>query len=625
MTVNVQKGNGIRRIILAKASSSVNSAPIDGTPYTANQTFGSGTQLGTGNYVVYSDTGSAFTLSGLTANTTYYFSVFEYNGASGFANFLTSSFLTGSQITTNNIYYFSKSTGNLNALATWGTNIDGSGTSPVSFTTPNSYYYIFNNPAPTLNGNLNITGGNTALVVGDGVNSYNLTIPAGFSVVTDTLVVKKNSTVTVYGSLIGTTNIFEDTTTAQFLSSSSQNIPTASYYNLVTNSSTKTLNNGNVIVRNTLTMLSSVNLNNYILLLGNSASSTGTLNAVSGTLYGGTFMRWFNTVTNSGSSGLFPIGTSTSYRPVQINYTTAPTAAGTLAATFISTQPNNTGLPLLDFNTSPVITINKVGKNGTWVLTPGTLAGGSFTASFTAAGFYGVTSYADLRLVRRNNSSSAWSLTGTAQVTTGSNAVPVLSRIGMNAFGEFGVGGDSGVNALPVKLIILSVEQNKNNEAMLSWQTASEINSDHFEILRSTNNVDWHPIAKITAAGNSSDINNYRYNDDISGLVMKEVKTIYYQLKQADKDGSIVYSNVITVNIKTVTNTITLYPLPINNILKAVSNNGETISEIILLDMSGKEMLKTSTGQLDVTSLADGMYLAKVTTDKQVYYQKITK
>ena len=329
-------------------------------------------------------------------------------------------------------------------------------------------------------------------------------------------------------------------------------------------------------------------------------------------------------MTNSGSSGLFPIGTSTTYRPVQVNYTTAPTTGGTLAATYVTTVPNNTGLPLIDFTTSPIISINKAGKNGTWVLTPGTLAGGTFTASVTATGFYGVSSYADLRMIRRTNSSGAWTLTGTAQVTTGSNGTPVLSRTGMNVFGEFGVGGDSNTNALPVKLIILTVYQT-NNAAELTWQTASEMNSDYFEIERSTDDMDWTTIGKVAATGNSNNTNNYKYADDIKLIMEQNTRTIYYRLKQVDKDGSITNSDIITLTLKTKPGTITLYPLPINNLLHAVSNNTETINGLTIFDMGGKQIMTSSTGQMDVTTLAQGMYIVKVITDLQTYYQKITK
>ncbi len=633
MTVSFTKGNGARRIVLCKASSAVSSAPVSGTLYTANATFGSGSQIGTGNYVVYSDTGSTFILTGLTANTTYNFAVFEYNGVNGYANYLTTAFsyITGSQITNNTIYYYSKSTGYLNSLSTWGMNTDGTGTNPSSFSTANSYYFAINNSSPSINSNLTITGGNTALVVGDGVNTYNLSIPSGLSLTTDTFLLKKNSTVTINGSLIGSTNVFEDTSTAQFLSTSAQNIPTASYYNLIVGSSVKTLNTGNIIVRNSLTMISSVNLNNNIMMLGNSASQLGTLNVVTGTLFGGTFMRWFNTVTNSGSSGLFPIGTATSYRPVQINYTTAPTTAGTLAATFVNTIPSNNGLPIYDVTVSPVVQVNKVGRNGTWQLTPGTLAGGQFTGSFTAAGFWGVSNDSVLRLVRRANSSGAWSTNGNSNATTGTNATPVLSRTGMSLFGEFGVGGDSGTNALPVKLIILTVHQ-ESEDAILNWQTASELNSDYFEIQRASDlannnarNIEWETIGKINASGNSIDRRNYNYPDNIKRFLDLNTKTIYYRLNQVDKDGFVTNSDIITLNLKTKLSTITLYPLPINNILTAVSNNAETINELSIFDMSGKQIITSYNSQMDVSSIAQGMYIVKVVTNKQTYFQKITK
>ncbi len=631
MTVSFDKGNGARRIVLCKASSAISAAPVSGTPYTATAVYGNGSQIGTGNYVVYSDTGSTFMLSGLTANTTYYFAVFEYNGTGGFANYLTTAFnyLTGSQATANTIYYYSKSTGNLNSLSTWGVNSDGTGASPSSFSNGNSFYYVVNNPSPTLNGNLTITGGNTAFVVGDGINTFNFSVPSGLSLTTDTFLLKKNSTVTVNGNLIGANNIFEDTSTAQFLSTSAQNIPAASYYNLIVGSSVKSLYNGNVVARNSLTMIASINLNSFVMTLGTSVNQLGTLNVVTGTLFGGTFSRWFATVVNTGTSGLFPIGTATNYRPIQINYSTAPTTAGTLAATFVNTIPSNTGLPIYDLTTSPIVQVNKVGRNGTWVLTPGTLAGGQFTGTFTAAGFWGVSNDSVLRLVRRANSSGAWSTNGNSNVTTGTNAIPVLSRTGMTLFGEFGVGGDSSVNALPVKLIILTVQQ-QQDDAIIKWQTASEINSDYFEIERAIDmtdfaNIKWQKMGRITASGNSYDRRSYRYIDKDISTIPNLQTTIYYRLNQVDMDGIVTNSDIISLNLKEKINTIILFPLPINQVLTVVSNNSENIKGITIFDMSGKEILNGNQSQLDVSTIAQGMYIVRITTDKQIYYQKISK
>ena len=56
--------------------------PADGTytSYSANSAFGGGTQIGSGNYVVYKGTGTSVAVTGLTAGTTYYVAVYEYKG-----------------------------------------------------------------------------------------------------------------------------------------------------------------------------------------------------------------------------------------------------------------------------------------------------------------------------------------------------------------------------------------------------------------------------------------------------------------------------------------------------------------------------------------------------------------
>jgi len=80
MTVGWSRGNGTAGVIvLAKAGSAVNSDPVSGTSYTANAAFGNGTQIGTGNYVVYMGTGTSVNVTGLSAGTAYFYAVYEYN------------------------------------------------------------------------------------------------------------------------------------------------------------------------------------------------------------------------------------------------------------------------------------------------------------------------------------------------------------------------------------------------------------------------------------------------------------------------------------------------------------------------------------------------------------------
>lgn len=74
-------GNGARRLILCRQGSPVTADPADLHTYSANGSFGSGGQAGAGNYAVYSNSGTNTVISNLQPGTTYYFSVYEFNGS----------------------------------------------------------------------------------------------------------------------------------------------------------------------------------------------------------------------------------------------------------------------------------------------------------------------------------------------------------------------------------------------------------------------------------------------------------------------------------------------------------------------------------------------------------------
>ncbi len=84
-------GNGASRILVAKAGAAVDGFPVDGTGYTASTNFGSGTQIGTGNYVLWIGSGQPVKISNLSRDTVYHFRLFEFNGSGTTANYNTNS------------------------------------------------------------------------------------------------------------------------------------------------------------------------------------------------------------------------------------------------------------------------------------------------------------------------------------------------------------------------------------------------------------------------------------------------------------------------------------------------------------------------------------------------------
>jgi plastocyanin len=88
--------------------------------------------------------------------------------------------------------------------------------------------------------------------------------------------------------------------------------------------------------------------------------------------------------------------------------------------------------------------------------------------------------------------------------------------------------------ALPVILSSFGVSPGKTNSALIAWSTASEQNTDHFEIMRSTDDKNFTKITSISAAGNSSSVHEYSYTDN---AVPSYARFIYYYLSVVDKDG----------------------------------------------------------------------------------------
>ncbi|MFD2203154.1 fibronectin type III domain-containing protein, partial [Shivajiella indica] len=83
MTLNWTKGDGSFRLIVARVGAPVDAEPVDLVSYGSSSSFGSGVQLSPGNYSIYNGSGTSMTLTNLSPNNTYHFSIFEYNGSSG--------------------------------------------------------------------------------------------------------------------------------------------------------------------------------------------------------------------------------------------------------------------------------------------------------------------------------------------------------------------------------------------------------------------------------------------------------------------------------------------------------------------------------------------------------------
>jgi len=78
-------------IVLAHEGTAVDADPIDGVEYLADPVFGNGSEIGTGNFVVYVGGASLTTIQGIFPDTPYHVAIYEYTGSgtgSGGINYL---------------------------------------------------------------------------------------------------------------------------------------------------------------------------------------------------------------------------------------------------------------------------------------------------------------------------------------------------------------------------------------------------------------------------------------------------------------------------------------------------------------------------------------------------------
>ncbi|WP_428656623.1 T9SS type A sorting domain-containing protein [Runella sp.] len=176
--------------------------------------------------------------------------------------------------------------------------------------------------------------------------------------------------------------------------------------------------------------------------------------------------------------------------------------------------------------------------------------------------------------------------------------------------------------ALPVTLMDFTARKVENT-AQISWKTTLEINSDFFEIQRSTDAKLWHSLTKILAGNESQTLLSYSFTDKqpLSG-------TNYYRLRMVDNDGSFSYSTIRSLQFEIATE-LTLFPNPVVEKLQVKVDDWAEIKGIKLLANDGKTVYESGqqpAHEIDMRNFASGTYLMQITrSDGRVNVSKVLK
>ncbi len=195
-------------------------------------------------------------------------------------------------------------------------------------------------------------------------------------------------------------------------------------------------------------------------------------------------------------------------------------------------------------------------------------------------------------------------------------AIPVNN---LPVTGDDFVGTASAV-VLPVKF--LSFEANKNNNnAVLSWSVQNESAiTDHYEIERSFNGRDFEMIGSVVARNNGNANNDYGSTDQNISALRSNGK-IYYRVKQSDRDGRHIYTEIRSVRLDGKTFDVSVYPNPVvSNSTVNIDLAKEGKITVMIVDATGKKVNSVSFNgtkglnkySLNMNQLASGTYLVKV-------------
>ncbi len=180
--------------------------------------------------------------------------------------------------------------------------------------------------------------------------------------------------------------------------------------------------------------------------------------------------------------------------------------------------------------------------------------------------------------------------------------------------------------SLSVDLENFQVEK-RDDTSLLSWNTLSERNNSHFDVLRSTDGISFDKIGRVEGHGDSNLLTSYDFTDTKPASGKN-----YYKLKQVDVDGFYSHSDIRSVVFYNHLLSFTISPNPTSNdYIKISANKNMADLSISLYDNMGKQIsVKASNtyGNNDIIlrpleNLPAGYYFVQIKDQSTLYIKKI--
>lgn len=636
MRVLWTSGNGGKRLVVARKGMAVSYKPVDGSAYTASNTFGAGTEVAPGEFVVYDGSAHYFDMSGLEIGATYHFAVYEYNTSdAGMNDYLTSAYLTGNAATNSwPTQQCVVSAGSIQGAQVTIQFTAGNGASRVFYMKTNApvdvnpYTVGTNVGYSTTYGNAQAGNTGNYLVYRSNGASGNFTVTNLAPNTTYHLSVFEYNGSAAPAYLEPANSISFTTTdlpgaTAPTVAATDP-IISAVDGNKFTFKFAKGNGAGRIVVMraaNTVTFIPA-SATNYT---GNASFGSGAnLGNDQYVVYNGTGSSV--TVTN-----LLP---ATTYHMTVFEYNGSGTLQRYLTGSVLATTGATATAPAIAAsNAMATSTGNSITIN--W-----TSGNGENRMVVVKKGSHVMASPADLSVYPANTTfqSGAQIAIGEYVVYSGSNnnvTVTGLTAGDAYYYKVFEYNGSAApvynissvlsgsitTGTLPVTWLYFNATQ-KSDVILLTWGTSAETNSKCFIVERSTNGINFQEAGRVAASGNSNGDQHYSFRD-----VVQAQQKWFYRLKQTDIDGAFTYSKILTVQTGEQA-TVRLQPNPVQNTVRIQLPDNAQNAAVTIYNGAGvlvHKQLISNMQSINVQQLATGMYYVQVKQGDKQFSLKMVK
>jgi hypothetical protein len=214
---------------------------------------------------------------------------------------------------------------------------------------------------------------------------------------------------------------------------------------------------------------------------------------------------------------------------------------------------------------------------------------------------------------------------GTSAAGAGSPVLSMTHTGYTGTFSPFAISDQS--TPLPVSMSYFNLTC-AEEDVKVNWQTASEHNSDYFQLETSINGVQWEIEQTLPAAGFSQELLNYSTVDQDAARKQK-----YYRLKQIDLNGEYEMYGPLKADCAVESFDVSLYPNPCESqVTVSVASQISTKLNYTLISPEGKvlenKQIAIQSGMtqytLDVSEYQSGMYMLQFDINDKRLIKKLT-